>query len=356
MMREYITGIIKSKNTGKSEEVIEEEYEAKIKEIPRKKVINIESIEITNFNGFGKGNEIEYKNMKGIIQVKGENGSGKTGCIVDALLYGMYDGKARNYDNINSKTREMTIIVEMEENGDKYVIETEAQFKDVFRNTKNFSTKITLTRNNKRIRRDSVKGVKDIITNTVGTMEEMTNVTIISRDKTELFSMMSDTDRRKIIMRMFRIEEYSNIYREVMNDDTEIGEEIEIELYTRILKEIVKNINKINEEYILKYENKGGRISIYAEYKNKKIEIRKLGYNESIKFEIMFKVVMNKINNVVETNILVIDVPNIKYDVVEKIMDMKEKIIIITNDDIKHDVEIGIEINDKGESCIVTKH
>lgn len=347
-MRDYILDKLKTKNIDKSNKQIEKEYDVLVNKLSGLKNIKIKNLEITNFNGFGSDNNIKYDALGGIIYVVGDENTGKTSCVIDALLYSIYDGTGRNYDNVNSNSRKMETIVELKNGDNDYKIERIAQFKDKQKTPKNYTTQTIFSCNGKKYRDLTLKQLKNEIDDNFGTQDDFENVTIISND-TIFFSRLSDVERHKMINKMFCVEEFCDIYKKIDNNDNDI----EFELYIHILKEIIKEINKICTEYTLNCENNNGKISIYAKYENKKIEIRKFGYSECVKFEIIFKCVLNKMNSLIRTDSLIIDIPIELSNTIIKIADTKERVFIIAKKAPK-DAEnvIKIDVDENGHSCI----
>lgn len=343
MLRNYFLTNIKTMTKINNQH--DKEYETLVNTQPEIKDIKLKTLELTNFNCFGNDNTIKYDTMTGIIYVVGDENTGKTSCLVDALLYSIYDAKGRNYDNVNGNTRKMETKIDLKNGDNKYTIERQSQFKDKQRTPKNYATQTIISCNGKKNRELTPKELKTKIHDNFGTQEEFENVTIVSND-TIFFTRLSDIERRKMINIMFNVKEYCDIYKKINDID------IENELYDYIIKEIIKEINQVCTEYTLKSKNNNGKISIYAKYENKKIEIRKFGYSESVKFEIMFKCVLNKINSIIRTDTLIIDTPIEPISTITKIIDMKERVFITTKkapSDAKN--VINVKIHD-GYSCI----
>src|SRR3989338_8693224 len=72
------------------------------------------------------------KKMKGVINVCGKNGIGKSSAVVYALLYAIYgyceDTQVGRYDYINSKKRNMETQIILEVNGVEYRILRMSEF------------------------------------------------------------------------------------------------------------------------------------------------------------------------------------------------------------------------------------
>ena len=333
---------------GKTDKQLETECIEHQKHLPKLITMTIEKLSLDNYNNFGSGVEIDYSTTTGILQVCGDTNVGKTSCIIESMLYVLYDTQSRNYDNVNSHNRKMQVTLELESNVKRYIIERGGQFKDKNRTPKNYMTSIRITENGKRLAETNIKKIREKTRELFGTQEDIEAVSIISRESI-LFNKQSDILRKKLLSRIFTIEEYNAIYKTIRGIDSET----EYSLYPKLVKGIIKEMNKLIPEYKLKVNIVADKISIYAEYETKRLEIRKLGYSESINFEIIFKIVVNHMNNVMRTNMLIIDIPEIDKTMIEKIRGKIDKIIIITNTELENvDKIINIKIGEDGNSYI----
>ena len=85
---------------------------------------NLLNLKFCNMFVYGENNEINFKNMKGIISIHGENRYGKSS-LIDILLFALYGRCTKNTlqkEYLNHRKNNLICIIEFEINNDQYMI------------------------------------------------------------------------------------------------------------------------------------------------------------------------------------------------------------------------------------------
>jgi len=90
----------------------------------QKSNVNIEKIEYSNFLSYGKNNIFEFKNIKGVVGIIGNNRVGKTS-LIDLIIYSLFGSTNKPINNIkiiNNKKNFMETTIYFSINNVKYKI------------------------------------------------------------------------------------------------------------------------------------------------------------------------------------------------------------------------------------------
>ena len=91
---------------------------------------NLESVRWDNLFNYGKGNEINFQNLNGIVGIFGKNFSGKSS-IIDSILFSMFNSTSKNEKKnlnvINQNKNKALAKLDVTVGEQKYVIEREAE-------------------------------------------------------------------------------------------------------------------------------------------------------------------------------------------------------------------------------------
>ncbi|WP_250277695.1 AAA family ATPase [[Clostridium] colinum] len=284
-------------------------------------------LKITGINSFDKTQEIDFSKIleKGIFGIFGDTGSGKS-TIIDAItlaLYGKivrYDGKAGNGDflNLNRNNAKVEFIFSIKEGKEEIFYEIIRQFKrDNKGKIKSEVIRLSIFKGEeKEIISDKKQDTENKIVDIIGlSYEDFTKAVVLPQGKFSDFLMLENTDKRKMLQRIFGLEKYGDRLKDKINEKKSIQENIvenlkkEIEIYgsvyiediekekealkekENILTDINKNIKKIEEEekYFINVLNIKNE---YLDYNNKLQEL--IPYKQTVlDFE-------NKLNFILE--------------------------------------------------------
>jgi len=299
-----------------------------------KKMIKIKRLMFNNFNIYGGGNCIDYTKLKGVINVCGKNGIGKSSAVVYALLYAIYgyceDTQVGRYDYINSKKRNMETQIILEVNGVEYRILRMSEFTHKDRLMTHFKHNVILYRNNEDISGKDLNTINKQIIEYIGSSDNLLNLCIMEQKRTATFLSLTDIEKKNYICSILKLDVY-NIINDVLIRDAKINTLELTEKYKILYKDpktkMISNIDDIEKEIEQKIEIKNNinLNKLEEEYKiinKKKIEsemkISELKNNEWEKIE------KNEENNkkIKETEKIMEDI-QIK---INEIMENKEKL------------------------------
>lgn len=181
-----------------------------------KKSIKLKSLMFNNFNVYGGGNCIDYSSMKGIINVCGKNGIGKSSVAVHVLLYAIYglceESSVGRYDYINNKKNNMMTSIILDVNGAEYRIYRTSLFKDKKRTTRNFTHNVIFYKNGVDISGKDVSITNKLIIDTVGSSDDLINLCIMEQKKSSSFLNLTDIEKKDYICNLLKLDIYNNIH------------------------------------------------------------------------------------------------------------------------------------------------
>ena len=215
-------------------------------------------LKITGINSFNDTQEIDFSKIlnNGIFGIFGDTGSGKS-TIIDAItlaLYGKivrYPDKSKNGDFINlaRNNAKVEFIFSIKDGKDEVYYEVIRQFK---RNNKG-EIKSDVIRlsvfkgTEKEILADKKKDVENKIKEIIGLgYEDFTKAVVLPQGKFSEFLMLENTDKIKMLQRIFNLEKYGEKLKNKINEKKAIKEsEInnlkkEIEFYGDVSIEIIE--------------------------------------------------------------------------------------------------------------------
>lgn len=306
--------IINDKKTKEEEEENENEKEDEIVEIEKiisdkireidykynseKRNIKLKSLCFNNFNVYGQDNYIDYCDLKGIVNVSGQNGIGKSSLIHCILysIYGLCEELAGKYDYINTKERELDTLIVLEINGIEYKIFRECRFGDAKKTEKNVSNNVIIYENGKDISGKSLPEINKQIFTIVGNPDNLKNICIMEQKRNESFLNLKDTEKTDYLFKILKLDIYNELCDGISSEvklnnrlitanndkiyvdpkkrtgskDTQIEEELtklnntskELKDKEKILQERYNTINKEKIENEMKYDE-------FEEYKDK---------------------------------------------------------------------------------------
>nr|WP_317359346.1 AAA family ATPase [uncultured Tyzzerella sp.] len=236
-------------------------------------------LKITGINSFNEIQQIDFSKIleKGMFGIFGDTGSGKS-TIIDCItlaLYGKivrYDGKNGNGDflNLGRNNGKVEFIFSIKNGKDEIFYEVVRQFKRTNKgDIKSDIIRFSIFKDSeKEILADKKKDVENYIINLLGlSYEDFTKAVVLPQGKFSEFLMLENSDKRKMLQRIFSLEKYGDKLKDKINEKKSDQENIvnnlkkEIEFYGEVS---LDNINQ--QKYILKEkENLLSNINIKIE-------------------------------------------------------------------------------------------
>lgn len=205
-------------NSKEENKEIEKIITEKIKEIDykynsEKKNIKLKSLCFNNFNVYGQDNYIDYSSLKGIVNISGQNGIGKSSLIHCILysIYGLCEELSGKYDYINTKERELETLIVLDINGMEYKIFRECRFGDAKKTEKNVSNNVIIYENNKDISGKSLPEINKQIIDIVGNPENFKNICIMEQKRNESFLNLKDTEKTDYLFKILKLDIYNEV-------------------------------------------------------------------------------------------------------------------------------------------------
>lgn len=206
---------------------IEEKIKETVKTIgydyeSNKRDIKIRSLSFSNFNTYGENNNIDFDEMKGIINICGKNAIGKSSiimCVCYAIWGYAEDGNIGKYDYVNTSTKSMETKIILSINGNEYMIARKGFFKDIKKNTGNFEHSVVIYKDGKDISGKSVKDVENQIIEIIGEQSEFKKLCIMDQKKNESFLDMSDIEKTKKICNLLKLDIYTIIQNTLSQEE-----------------------------------------------------------------------------------------------------------------------------------------
>lgn len=278
-----------------------------------KRYIKLKRLIFNNFNVYGPGNVIDYESMKGIINVCGVNGIGKSTMAIHALMYAIYgtcEESAGKYDYVNNTQRTMDTIITFDVNDIEYEIKRYSEFKDNTRSEKNFKHELQLFKNNIDISGVGKKETELMIRKIIGKEDEFIRMAIVGQKNNMSFLDLDDKTKRNYLCTILKLDVYDKLQEEINDviktckiEDrgrnkqiyTETGEDKSIDIEKKITE------SEIQFKQIM---NKGNKISVELEKAHRILIEKEFRLNDISKIELSTiqneKELQQKMENIVE--------------------------------------------------------
>ena len=220
-----------------------------------KKSIKMKSLVFNNFNVYGVGNCIDYEAMRGIINLCGRNGIGKSSVAVHALLYAIYglceESSVGKYDYINNKKKDMYTSVIFDVNGNEYRIDRKAMMKDKKRTVSGFTHHVVLYKNGDDISmKNAIETNKEIV-RIIGDSDSLINLCIMEQKRSASFLNLSDVEKKDFICNLLKLDIYNNIHDKLAQEVRQYNMEISVNnkrIYTDVKDKTTDRSSKIEQE------------------------------------------------------------------------------------------------------------
>lgn len=194
-----------------------------------KRNIKLKNITFDNFNVFGGKNYINYDQLKGIINVCGRNGVGKSSAVVDVLLCAIYGKKKDDdklYECVNNHKNSMHMSIVLRVNDIEYMIERTAKFAGKKRSPLNFTHSVKLFKNGTDISCDDSTDTEKKIIETIGEKEELIKLCIMKQKNSISFLNLTDCEKKEYICNLLKLDIYTSIQDSLASDSRLLNSEI----------------------------------------------------------------------------------------------------------------------------------
>jgi len=198
------------------------------------RTIKIKKVLFDNFNVFGEGNFIDYENLKGIVNVCGKNGIGKSSVAIHLLMCAIY-GRSEEYNNcleyINNRNNNMKILVvadiTIDSKTTEYIIVRRAKKVQNKENKKRYklTEKVSLYENNNEQIFPNVSETERKIMEIFGEQDNFFVQSIIDQKKDTSFLSLAPEEKTKWICNILRLDVYEKLEKSIENEkrsETEI--------------------------------------------------------------------------------------------------------------------------------------
>lgn len=277
-------------------------------------------LKITGINSFNEPQEIDFSKIleKGIFGIFGDTGSGKS-TIIDSItlaLYGKivrYDGKIGNGDflNLSRNNGKVEFIFSIKDGKEEIFYEIVRQFKRTNKgDIKSDIIRLSIFNDEqKNIIADKKKDVENKIIDIIGlSYEDFTKAVVLPQGKFSDFLMLENTDKRKMLQRIFGLEKYGDKLKDKINEKKYNQENVVYNLKKEI--EMYGNVSIINiqeqKNIVKEKENLLNSITIEIE----KIEEEEKYFNSILKLKQDYIFYENKLQELIPYEKTVLDFEN----------------------------------------------
>lgn len=277
-------------------------------------------LKITGINSFNEPQEIDFSKIleKSIFGIFGDTGSGKS-TIIDSItlaLYGKivrYDGKIGNGDflNLSRNNGKVEFIFSIKDGKEEIFYEIVRQFKRTNKgDIKSDIIRLSIFNDEqKNIIADKKKDVENKIIDIIGlSYEDFTKAVVLPQGKFSDFLMLENTDKRKMLQRIFGLEKYGDKLKDKINEKKYNQDNVVYNLKKEI--EMYGNVSIINiqeqKNIVKEKENLLNSITIQIE----KIEEEEKYFNSILKLKQDYIFYENKLQELIPYEKTVLDFEN----------------------------------------------
>jgi len=255
--------------------------------------INWELVEFRwdNLFNYGKGNKINFENLRGSIGIFGKNWSGKSS-IIEGLLYSVYNtiskNKRKNYDIINQNKNACEGIVKTKIGDFEYVIQRKSEkyekklhnnISDEAKTSVDFYKKNLLTKEIVSLNGDSRAETDKNIRKVFGTVDDFLLTNMSSQFGILSYINEGSTKRKEILARFLDLEFFEKKFRLAKEDAADLKanlKKMELVNYDEDIDKF-QNLVKENKLKIEKQQTAFNKLKIKIaskEEENNKLDIK----------------------------------------------------------------------------------
>jgi DNA repair exonuclease SbcCD ATPase subunit len=270
---------------------------------------SINSLDFENTFSYGKGNYINFDNMRGITGLFGNNRSGKSS-IPGTLMYTLFNttdrGSIKNQDVVNIRKGSCKSTAKITIGSEKYLVERETIKKTNKKNITSATTNLKLTSLNnfenetEEQRRETEKTLKKLI----GTSEDFLYTSFASQGEMNTFIKEKNSARKSILSKFLNIKIYEDLYNQSREDYIVLKNRLDTKNekdWNGLVLSATNNI-QLNKEKILNLEEntselRNNLISFNIELNNIKVKTKKHSSGYTLSTAINEKQFLNNKNN-----------------------------------------------------------
>lgn len=200
------------------------------------KNISLLDIHFDNMFAYGEDNHINFERMEGIVGLVAPNHYGKS-CLIDTILHGLFGKSSRGQKNdcLNINKDTLKVKVDIKVDDDKYTIRRSGEKSG---KRKTIAESVDLYKNDGIATRDDKKQTDNYINNVMCEKDDLTKMNILLQNDAE-FVKMSDTERRELLFKFFKLDIFSAISKIAKS---------EYSMRIRSISDLKKEMNKYDED------------------------------------------------------------------------------------------------------------
>lgn len=236
--------------------------------------MKLKNVMFNNFNIYNENNVIDYENLKGIINLSGENGTGKSS-LIQVLIYGIYGSceheMTKKFDYINNDKKKMEIMITIDINNVEYNVYRACYFRGKKRDSTNVENDVIIYENGKDITSKSLTSINKQIDEIFGPKDDFLRLCIMEQKTKKSFVDYKDNEKTEYICKILKLDVYNEIVC-LLEDDVKL---LKKEIKKNEEKDSNSNVADLNNLKMLKEEHEKNIIVMKEEYDNinkKKIE------------------------------------------------------------------------------------
>ncbi|HAI38478.1 MAG TPA: hypothetical protein DCM40_10310, partial [Maribacter sp.] len=195
---------------------------------------NLDSVRWDNLFNYGKGNEINFQNLNGIVGIFGKNFSGKSS-IIDSILFSMFNSTSKNEKKnlnvINQNKNKALAKLDVTVGEQKYVIEREAEkYTKKLKGVETLEAKTGVTFYSESLITGDITPVNGTtrnetdkaIRNHFGSLEDFLLTSMSSQNGALNFISEGASKRKEIFAKFLDLNQFEQKYRLAKEDSAEV--------------------------------------------------------------------------------------------------------------------------------------
>lgn len=181
---------------------------------------SINSLKFSNTYGYGKSNEVNFDNMRGIIGIFGKNRCGKSS-IPGTLMYGLFNssdrGSIKNLHIINSRKGECNAEIGITVNDEKYIVKRSTKKNQTKKGVISANTSLSLHKLDKdnilNKTEEQRRETEKILRNLIGKSEDFLYTSFASQGEINTFIKEKNTSRKTILSKFLNLDIYEELWK-----------------------------------------------------------------------------------------------------------------------------------------------